>query len=126
MRSDVGADGPAADRAGDVAPSCRSAADLVAEDAADHAADDGAADVRVLAFRLGDLLRSIQQRCSGGPTTARTEVTGPGEPLVGTARGSRTWAPRAVAVLVVVGCAPTSTGRTDEMRSLRPMPRSES
>ena len=76
MAPDVGTDRPAGDRAAHRRGVVVLAADLVAEDPAYDRAGDGAADVRLIVARLDASCRSIQQRCSGGPTTARTYVTG--------------------------------------------------
>ena len=55
----------------------RSATDLVTENATDHGTDERSGNVQVAGPTLGNgtCSRSIQHRCSGGPTTARTEVT---------------------------------------------------
>ena len=123
---DVGAERAAGDGAADRRHRLAgAAADLVAEDPAEDAADDPAGNVQVAALALGCC--SVQQRCSGGPTTARTAVIGRRSALV-----------RTLAVFVgrrrqrlrlLVGCVAAAlslTGRTDEIRFSRPMPRSES
>ena len=123
----MGADRGAADDAadgGDVLAGA--AADLVAEDAAEDAADHRAGHVVLALSGSATCWRSTQQRCSGVPTTARTEVTGASaQALV-----------RAAAVfirrvehrlrLVLVLLVSRSTGRTEEIWFSSPMLRSES